>query len=184
MERENIQKGDRVEAIDDSLRGEVTGIRNGVLVIRTDEGFELQLSPAEVVKISDESLLRNASLSPDRYLADKEQPERRKKPVPKAKERDMPGMEVDLHIEKLVPSVKGLSNYDILTIQLDTATRQLEFAIRRRIRKVVFIHGVGEGVLRTELEFLFGRYDNLKYYDADYRKYGMGATEVYIYQNA
>ena len=34
-----------------------------------------------------------------------------------------------------------------------------------------------------ELEYLFGRYDNIKYYDADYKKYGLGATEVYIFQN-
>jgi len=66
---------------------------------------------------------------------------------------------------------------------LDTAKRQLDFAISKRIQKVVFIHGVGEGVLRTELEFLFNRYDNVKFYDADYKKYGRGATEVYIFQN-
>jgi hypothetical protein len=48
----------------------------------------------------------------------------------------------------------------------------------------VFIHGVGEGVLKLELEYLFGRYNNVKFYDADYKKYGLGATEVYIYQNA
>jgi dsDNA-specific endonuclease/ATPase MutS2 len=71
----------------------------------------------------------------------------------------------------------------MLTLQMDTAKRQLEFAIRKRIQKVVFIHGVGEGVLKTELEYLFGRYNNVKYYDADYQKYGLGATEVYIYQN-
>jgi len=42
---------------------------------------------------------------------------------------------------------------------------------------------VGEGILKEELQYLFGRYENLKYYDADYQKYGMGATEVYILQN-
>ena len=72
----------------------------------------------------------------------------------------------------------------MLTLQLETARRQLEFAIRKRIQKVVFIHGVGEGVLRTELEYLFGRYDNITFYDANYQKYGIGATEVYIFQNA
>jgi dsDNA-specific endonuclease/ATPase MutS2 len=76
-----------------------------------------------------------------------------------------------------------MNTYDMLTLQMDTAKRQLEFAIRKRIQKVVFIHGVGEGVLKTELEYLFGRYNNVKYYDADYQKYGLGATEVYIYQN-
>ena len=63
------------------------------------------------------------------------------------------------------------------------AKRQMDFAISKRIQKVVFIHGVGEGVLRAELESLFGRYDNLKFYDADFQKYGRGATEVYFFQN-
>jgi dsDNA-specific endonuclease/ATPase MutS2 len=76
-----------------------------------------------------------------------------------------------------------MSNYDMLTIQTDTAKRQLNFAIQKRIQKVVFIHGVGEGVLKEELEYLFRRYENVKYYDADYQKYGKGATEVYIYQS-
>ena len=76
-----------------------------------------------------------------------------------------------------------MSNHDMLTLQLDAARRQLDFAICKRIQKVVFIHGVGEGVLKMELEYLFGRYNNVKYYDANYQKYGLGATEVYIFQN-
>ena len=71
----------------------------------------------------------------------------------------------------------------MLNLQLETAKRQLEFAIRKRIQKVVFIHGVGEGVLKEELKYLFNRYDNVAFYDAEYKKYGLGATEVYIYQN-
>jgi dsDNA-specific endonuclease/ATPase MutS2 len=47
---------------------------------------------------------------------------------------------------------------------------------------MVFIHGKGEGVLKLELEYLLKRY-NVKFYDANYQKYGLGATEVYIYQN-
>jgi dsDNA-specific endonuclease/ATPase MutS2 len=93
-------------------------------------------------------------------------------------------MEVDLHIEKLVNSYRGMSNFDILNIQLETAKRQINFAISKRIPKIVFIHGVGEGVLKAELDYLLGRYDNLKFYDANFQKYGLGATEVYIYQNS
>ena len=92
-------------------------------------------------------------------------------------------MEVDLHIHKLTDSNRRMTNYDILTLQLDTAKRQLEFAMRKRIQKIVFIHGVGEGVLKMELETLFRRYENIKYYDADLQKYGNGATEIYIFQN-
>lgn len=77
-----------------------------------------------------------------------------------------------------------MSNHEMLNLQLDTARHKLEFAMRKRIQKVVFIHGVGEGVLKMELDYLLSRYSNLKYYDADYKKYGLGATEVYIFQNA
>ena len=92
-------------------------------------------------------------------------------------------MEVDLQIGQLVKSTRGMNNFDMLNLQLDAAKRQLEFAMRNRIQKVVFIHGVGDGVLKEELNYLFKRYDNLKFYDAEYKKYGLGATEVYIFQN-
>jgi hypothetical protein len=47
---------------------------------------------------------------------------------------------------------------------------------------MVFIHGVGAGVLKSELEFMFNRYEGLKFYEADYQKYGQGAMEVYLFQ--
>jgi dsDNA-specific endonuclease/ATPase MutS2 len=76
-----------------------------------------------------------------------------------------------------------MSNYDILTLQSETAKRQLEFAIKNKMQKVVFIHGVGEGVLKAELDFLLGRYEGIDFRDADYQKYGLGATAVHIKQN-
>jgi dsDNA-specific endonuclease/ATPase MutS2 len=91
-------------------------------------------------------------------------------------------MEVDLHIHQLVKSTKGMQNHDILNLQLDTAKKRLEFALSKRIQRIVFIHGVGSGVLKLELEYLLKRYDQLKFYAADFQKYGHGATEVYIFQ--
>ena len=68
-------------------------------------------------------------------------------------------MEVDLHIHQLVKSTKGMQNHDILNLQLDTAKNRLEFALSKRIQRIVFIHGVGSGVLKLELEYLLKRYD-------------------------
>ena len=76
-----------------------------------------------------------------------------------------------------------MNNFDILTIQLETAKRHIDFAIKNRIPKIILIHGVGEGVLKSELEFLFGRYDDVTFQDASYQKYGVGATELYFKQN-
>ena len=76
-----------------------------------------------------------------------------------------------------------MTNFDMLNKQLDTARGQLEFAIKKRMPKMVFIHGVGEGVLRQELYTVLRRYNNVTFYDAYYKEYGLGATEVKIFQN-
>ena len=75
-----------------------------------------------------------------------------------------------------------MSNYDMLNLQLEIAKRQLDFAIKQRMLKMVFIHGVGEGVLKMELYTLLRRYDNLQFYDADFKTYGFGATEVRLFR--
>ena len=175
--------GDRVESIDDTVKGTIVAIEVGTIVIESDDGFPLHYRPSELIKLNTTDSIRVTNHEISQVKSQKEEPVKRKAQTAKPKQRNDPKMEVDLHIGQLVKSFKRLSNYEILEIQLNTAKRQLEFAIQKRIQKVVFIHGVGEGVLREELYALFRRYDNLKYYDADYGKYGAGATEVYIYQN-
>lgn len=177
--------GDKIAVLDEDLEGKVISVKGSEIEIETTDGFVMSFDEKDLVKI--ESAFTDVLPADVEDLSEViKQKEAYKKPKSrriKPKERNLPPMEVDLHISKLVPRTGGLSNYDILTIQLDTAKRQLEFAMKKRIQKVVFIHGVGEGVLKAELETLFNRYENLKFYDADYQKYGLGATEIYIFQN-
>jgi dsDNA-specific endonuclease/ATPase MutS2 len=178
----DFQIGDRVEAIDDVIKGFITQIHDDTITIATDDGFPLSFEKKELVKIADEIRVSNYEVA--QIKKEKEVPKKKRGSIPKPKERNLPKMEVDLHINQLVKNPKNMSNYEMLNLQMDTAKRQLNFAIAKRIQKVVFIHGVGAGVLKEELYFLFRKYDNIKYYDADYQKYGLGATEIYIYQNA
>ncbi|MFB9057553.1 Smr/MutS family protein [Mariniflexile ostreae] len=178
--------GDAVSVLDEDLSGVVIQIKDTLITIETHDGFELQFLASDLVQHKSESDLRKDmffNTNMDALILEKEQSLKRKQIKTKAKERYEPSMEVDLHIHQLVKSYKGLSSHDILNLQLDTARHKLEFAISKRIQKIVFIHGVGEGVLKTELDYLFGRYNNIKFYDANYQKYGLGATEVYIFQN-
>jgi len=181
----SFQVGDRVEAIDDVVAGIVQAVNGNVITIETDEGFPLKFEASELVKINTDEIARELSNQKIyNAIQEKEAAKKPKRILEKTrKERKETIMEVDLHIHQLTNSHKGMNNYDMLTLQTDTAKRQLEFAIRNRIPKVVFIHGVGAGVLKEELAYLFRRFDNVKYYDANYQKYGLGATEVYIYQN-
>lgn len=179
-----LKVGDRVELIDDDLSGIVQSIKEDEVEIKTTDDFIMSFPVEQLVKIEDDIDVRDLQNFDFEEILKEKKPKKRVKSKPgKTKDRNAPAMEVDLHVNQLVRSVKGMNNHEILNLQLDTARHKLEFAMRKRIQKVVFIHGVGEGVLKMELEYLFGRYSNIKFYDADYQKYGLGATEVYILQN-
>jgi dsDNA-specific endonuclease/ATPase MutS2 len=180
-----IKIGDTVETIDDAISGIVTKISGTTISIEATDGFEFQFEPNELIHSNSETSIEQALYDSDidAIKREKETKKRTFIPTVKPKERHATKFEVDLHIHHLTKSTRSMSNYDMLNLQLDTARGQLEFAIRKRIPKIVFIHGVGEGVLRQELETLFGRYNNVKFYDADYKTYGLGATEVRILQN-
>jgi dsDNA-specific endonuclease/ATPase MutS2 len=124
------------------------------------------------------------SFNSDKIKQDKEVPKPRSFVKEKKIKGEIPPPEFDLHIEKLAKNFRAMSNYDILNLQAETAKRHIEFAIRNRIPKIVFIHGVGEGILKAELDFLLGRYESISFRDANCQKYGQGATEVFIRQNA
>jgi dsDNA-specific endonuclease/ATPase MutS2 len=58
---------------------------------------------------------------------------------------------------------------------------KLEEAIHTHTRKIVFIHGVGNGVLKMEIrKELDRRAKKLTYQDASFKEYGYGATLVQI----
>lgn len=170
--------GDKVETLDDDIKGQVILVKIDEIAILTQEGFEMYFKPNELIKIPDTDLkIKSDDLK--QALAQKQQNHQKK---PKVKTYKVPKkIEIDLHIHELIDDARGLSNFEILNIQLNKAKQQLEWAMEKRIKYVVFIHGVGEGVLKAELQTLFRRYDNLEFYDADYQTYGIGATEVCIY---
>lgn len=90
-------------------------------------------------------------------------------------------MEVDLHIHEIVEDTSGLSDGEILDIQLRRFQMALEIALNGKIKKVVFIHGVGQGKLKYEItRILHNKYPDLKYQDASFKEYGYGATMVLL----
>lgn len=182
MSNTKFKIGDKVEVLDENITGYVDDLVGETVIVITEDGFPLSYQ-------ADELLLKKEGIKVSNYEAsmvkkDKDHPIKKRTSTPKPKQRNAPKMEVDLHVHQLVKSTRGMSNFDIVNLQLDTAKRQLEFAIQKRIQKIVFIHGVGEGILKEELGYLFRKYEGIDWYDADYQKYGMGATEVYIRQSA
>ncbi len=94
---------------------------------------------------------------------------------------DIPGREIDLHIEKIRPDHQFLNPSVILNIQLDHFRKKLDAAIVHRISPVIFIHGTGNGTLRSEIHKSLGKHPQVRTFkDAYKEKFGYGATEVIL----
>ncbi|WP_366187506.1 Smr/MutS family protein [Flavobacterium ovatum] len=180
-----LSKGDKVSVLDDAIDGVVLSVKGDQVEVETTDGFSMTFFVKELIKLNDSSSLDDSikMINISAVQKEKEIPKPRSFVKERKVKNERPVPEFDLHIEKLVKNKQGMSNYDILTIQSETAKRHIDFAIKNRIPKIVFIHGVGEGVLKSELDFLLGRYDNIDFQEANYQKYGQGATEVYIRQS-
>lgn len=104
-------------------------------------------------------------------------------PKPRRQDRLRPDspLVVDLHASELFDDMRGLSNADILNRQIDRFTEVMEANLHAAGRKIVFIHGKGEGVLRQALmKELNHRFKGHDVQDASFQEYGYGATQVTI----
>lgn len=107
------------------------------------------------------------------------QPKDQPKKQPKKKQSDI--IEVDLHIHELLDDTRGLSNADMLKVQMDHFHKIMEENLKNIGQKLVFIHGIGNGTLKHELRRqLNTRYKKHNFQDASFREYGFGATMVII----
>jgi len=90
-------------------------------------------------------------------------------------------IEMDLHADSLLDTTVGMSNSDILNYQLEKFNETLAKYAKDKGRRVVFIHGKGNGVLRKAVEReLRVKYKTYTFQDASFREYGFGATMVTI----
>ena len=139
--------------------------------------------PCMLIDLTEErnhSRLREVSPEEIRQVIhQKSQPPLRPRILNKLPQKEI--IEVDLHINTLLDSTAGMTNAEMLSYQMDTFHRILEENKNKKGQKIVFIHGKGEGVLRTEIEKqLKSRYKGYLFQDASFREYGFGATMVII----
>ena len=101
--------------------------------------------------------------------------------APKPKDDKDAPVVVDLHINALLDSTAGMTNSDILNYQLEKVRNTIFEYKNQKGKKIVFIHGKGEGVLRQAvIHELRYRFKNMPYQDASFQEYGYGATQVTI----
>lgn len=187
--------------------GIITGFIEGDMVrVLTEDGFEFPVLKKEVIVVfaRAEDFERTSGKNPEPEAGreeeeEKEKPDKKertladyrdkkdgvdstKKLIDKKTEPPPDFEEVDLHIHHILPDHESLTPGEILEAQLARFTTALNGAIRSRQKKIVFIHGRGEGKLKYEIrKKLESDYPYLTFQDASFKEYGYGATLVIIH---
>lgn len=87
---------------------------------------------------------------------------------------------VDLHIGEIVNNIAGLESRDMFQLQMNYFKKTLESAISEGYRKITFIHGVGNGILKNAIINELKEYEHLEGSMASIIKFGVGALDVSI----
>ena len=125
-----------------------------------------------------EMLITNEDIQ--RAIREKDAPARRPRIQKIAKKQD-DILEIDLHIHELLDTTAGMSNKDMLDYQMGKFHEVMKENKNKKNRKIVFIHGKGDGVLKNEIYKAIKKdYKKVDSQDASFQEYGYGATMVII----
>ena len=165
----HFKVGDKVKFLDEEGGGIVTRVNGIEILVHSNSGFQ-EWHAANTLVLQDH--IEVSSI----VIKDQKKKAIQPKKVAKVKEVN----EIDLHAEHLFPSLQGRTNYEILSEQLRVSKSELRKAIKNRIAYMVIIHGVGEGVLKASIHEWLNTVEGIEYCDAEFKKYGRGATEIRI----
>jgi hypothetical protein len=100
----------------------------------------------------------------------------------KAKQHlEPPRSVIDLHIEKITDDWNGLSNHEIITLQLKTFEKYYDLAVAHMQPSLIVIHGIGTGRLREEIHEQLKHRKEVKTFVNQYHPaFGYGATEIFF----
>ncbi|HHZ95453.1 MAG TPA: hypothetical protein EYN28_04900 [Flavobacteriales bacterium] len=198
---QEIKKGDEVKFLNEVGGGIVLAVfTDGTASVEGEDGFDMKYDLKElmlVVSREEENEAYNNKLPDLASILAQDVDEKRQKAIQEdfdvkyanARATNMQRrdehMVIDLHIHELVDDMSGLQDRTKLDIQLNHFERMMRIAGEQHIRRVVFIHGVGQGVLRHQIHSrLEMYYPDCTVRQANPRNYGSGATEVLLGQSS
>lgn len=161
-----LKIGDQVSVLNETTTGKVVGIKGNHILIETPDGFELPYLKKELVVY--QTLLDLDKLT--------EIPQKSTSKISSAKpKKNKAQAVVDLHFE-----AEETSNHPVLGQQIIQFKSALNLAIRAGQSEITFIHGVGAGKLRAEIEKILHK-QKISFSDGAYAKYGTrGAILVHL----
>lgn len=166
--------GERVCMLDEDRAGSVLEVQGEGVLVQWDDGFEQWVEASDLVK-------EHGFIDPDMIGSPNAFGQEGDRPQEKPRSSDERAL-VDLHAGAFLFSTRGMNDHEILMEQMNELRSAFEKAKSERRRRLIIIHGVGSGRLRSEVERYLNRQQGIEFYDASFREFGQGATEVCFYK--
>ena len=135
----HLKVGQQVVLMDSSLRGHIVSLGKKVS-IELEDGLLIEASYGEFA-VTDDTELKTLKSSKVKHNATAPR-------TPRPKESR--SLEIDLHIEA-IPEGKSVPKGQQLQFQMDTFKRVIRENLSHRGMKISFIHGVGDGILKSAI---------------------------------
>ena len=174
--------GDKVVYLHERGGGDVIDIQGEYYIVEDAEtGFSRKFQKIELAPVFSEQYDDHMPSSEVDHDAEEDHSYLTKSKV-SGKRKPEEVWEIDLHVEELVESHSNLSNTEILRKQMGALKTTIKDARKKHVPRIIAIHGVGEGVLKSEITSYLAQQDGVEYFDADFREYGKGATEIRLFK--
>lgn len=174
--------GEKVSFLSETGYGIITSFeKDNIVMVEDETGFDRPFLSSQLVKIKSENYGEN-------FYSDKDEDQQeysakhivKKNRVGNSFEKQ-DFWEIDLHLHEIIDDESDLTDTQKLRRQVAEFKSFYKKARAKFVRKIVAIHGVGEGVLKHEIRTYLSTQDHLEFYDADFSEYGKGATAVELF---
>lgn len=160
--------GEVISILNETGNYTVVSIGSEVINVVDEHGFDLAISLDKAVKIHH---FKTGAIS----IKDSDKPKQKKQ---SKFAEEVPRL--DLHFESFDTHKYEVSAHEKFTIQMNTFKRFINGHLKNKTTRVLVIHGVGEGRLKSEiLACLRGR-NGYDMNDANYSQRGVGASYIDI----
>jgi dsDNA-specific endonuclease/ATPase MutS2 len=164
--------GDKVRFLHEVGSGKILEINVKTVILEDENGFEMEYPLTYIVP---------AMTASEKELFDKAESQSKinisiNKTLFSSKRKGEKEWKIDLHMENLVDSHQNMSNHEILTLQLNHLRKFINTAEEAKISRMIIVHGLGTGKLKSEIVQLVRSINGAEFFDADYSEYGQGAS--------
>jgi len=166
--------GDKVILKKDRIKATVLlEIGDRKVKIEDEYGFEYVINNSDILPLNQYT---DTMISYGKTFEVKDEDIRKEKKKISFNKTDSRGrVKIDLHIEQITSYYNHMKNSEIVQVQMEYCKKELDQSMLKHKKSLEIVHGIGEGVLKSEVHKLLNLY-NLTFFESN----NGGSTEVVL----